>query len=44
MTTAGGTTSQFHVLDVEQGQPHLDGERATIWKVPSNTSRKHKQT
>lgn len=44
MTTARGTTSQFHVLDVEQGQPHLDGERATIWKLPSNTGQKHKQT
>jgi hypothetical protein len=44
MTKAGGTTSQFHVLDVEQGQPHPDGERATIWKLPSNNGRKHKRT
>lgn len=44
MTTAGGTTSQFHVRNVEQGQLHLDGEKATIWKLPSNTGRKHKQT
>lgn len=33
MTTAGSMTSQFHVLGVEQGQPHLDRERATIWKT-----------
>jgi hypothetical protein len=40
----GGSTSQFHVLDVEQGQTHLGGESATIWKLPSNTGWKHKQS
>ena len=43
-TTAGDMASHFHALDVKQGQPHLDGERTAIWKIPSTTSWKHKQT
>ena len=34
MTTAGGTTSQFHVLDVEQGQPHLVEKGLLSGKCP----------